>query len=243
MKNILLISLSLVVLTNTTLAQTYKYDNNHQLTEIKYDNGFTIAIQYDANGNRTLYAVTAGGALPLTLLSFNAQKSGEQVSLTWTTTDEVNTDKFEVEHSKGGVIFSSFGTVPARGNTTGRTDYSTLHCCPVEGVNYYRLKMIDRDGSFKYSAVRKVVFEFLNEMNVYPNPSSDKEALNVSFIRAFTHDAFISVFTSTGSQIFSGIIAKGVRNFQINTERFSPGTYFVIVRVNGAEYKKEFIKQ
>lgn len=243
MKIYFVLWLSLCINANIALAQTYKYDNNHQLTEIKYDNGTIITIQYDANGNRTSYTVTPGISLSLTLVSFNAQKSGQQVLLTWTTTNEINTDKFEIEHSSDGVSFVRFATVAARGSTSGSTDYSTIHCCPLEGVNYYRLKMIDKDGSFKYSPIRKVVFDGNTQMNIYPNPAGDNQIVTISFTKPFTTDATITVFTSAGSQVYIGILRRGENRTQINTVNFSTGSYFVKVKAGEVEYKREFVKQ
>ncbi len=237
-----LLSLCFLSIMNISVAQTYTYDNNHQLIGIQYDNGITVVIQYDANGNRISLS-TSGGPLPVTLLSFNAQKSGLQVLLTWTTSEEINTDKFEIEYSKDANNFFSFVTVPAKGNSSVRSNYSTIHCCPVEGVNYYRLKMIDKDGIFKYSEIRKVVFEFVNVMKVYPNPSPSKSTLNISFIKAFTQDGTITIYNSNGALMYNSILSKGKKTTQVNTSSFSAGSYYVAVSVEGEIYKEKFIKQ
>jgi YD repeat-containing protein len=243
MKKTTLILWGLFTMISKALSQTYTYDNNHQVTQIKYDNGPTITIQYDANGNKTSYVVTPNSALPLQLLSFNAQKSGEQVLLTWATSQEINSDRFEVEHSVDANSFSSFVAVPARGNSTTRYDYSTIHCCPIEGVNYYRLKMIDRDGGFIYSEVRKVTFVFTNTMKVYPNPASDKSILSISFKKSFNNDANITIYNTNGALIYSSILAKGKTLTQVSIGSFAAGTYYIVTTVNGELYKEKFVKQ
>lgn len=227
---------------NNSFAQVFSYDNNHQIIEVKYDNTNIVLIQYDANGNRINYSVS-GGPLPVTLLSFNAQKSGEQVLLTWATSTEINTDKFDVEYSKDGNTFSSFISVAAKGNSSTRQEYSTNHCCPVEGVNYYRLMMIDRDGSFKYSEIKKVMFEFVNVMKVFPNPNRKNLNLNISFKNSFKKDGTISIYNTIGSLVYSSNFLKGQTSKQINTRAFATGNYYIVVNVDGTIYKEIFIKE
>ena len=226
----------------TLFGQTYQYDNNHQVTEIKYDNGITATIQYDGNGNRISYLVL-GSVVPVKLLYFHAQKKGSEALLTWTTSQEINTDKFDVEFSKDGTIFQSFTSVPAKGISSIKTDYRTLHCCPIVGVNYYRLKMIDRDGSFKYSEIRKVVFEFINLMKLFPNPATSKSALNISFTKPFAKDATVTVYNANGAFIYSSILFKNEILIQIETQGFATGSYYVIVATGDDIYKEKFVKQ
>lgn len=242
MKSVMPLLLSLFWGVSTLYAQTYTYDNNQQIIEIKYNNNIMVAIQYDANGNRINYTVS-GGPLPVTLLSFNAQKAGDQVLLTWSTSTEINTDKFNVEYSKDGNSFSSFITVPAKGNSSTRQDYSTIHCCPSEGVNFYRLKMIDIDGSYKYSEIRKVVFEFVNVMKVFPNPNRKNSNLNITFKKSFRKDGTISIYNTIGALVYSSILLTGQTAKQVNTSAFAAGGYFVIVDVDGMLYKENFIKE
>lgn len=227
---------------NTAFGQTYLHDNNNQIIGLLYGNGTTITIQYDENGNRVSYNVS-GGPLPVTLLSYNAQKSGEQVLLTWSTSTEINTDKFDVEYSKDGTSFSSFTTIAANGNSSTRINYSTIHCCPIEGVNFYRLKMIDKDGSFKYSEIRKVVFEFENVMTLFPNPNTQKSNLNISFKKPFFKDGRINIYNAMGALVYSSILTKGQTTKQIITGNFAAGDYSVIVEVDGVRYNDNFIKQ
>ncbi len=220
----------------------YRYDNTGRLIQVIYSNQTSITYTYDNDGNR-ISAITASTPLPVELLIFNAQKQDAQVLLTWSTSQEINSDKFEAEFSKDGTIFQSFISVPARGTSSVRTDYNTLHCCPGVGANYYRLKMIDRDGHFKYSEIRKVIFEFINEMKLFPNPVSDKLDLKISFAKPFTKDAIITVYNSSGSQVYSSILAKGETIIQINIGAVAAGSYYIVVAVGGELYKEEFIKQ
>ncbi|MCE7043152.1 SdrD B-like domain-containing protein, partial [Dyadobacter sp. CY312] len=95
-------------------------------------------------------------ALPVKLSRFDVQK-GENVSalLHWTTTEEVNSDSFEIQRSADAKSWNAIGQVKAKENNVGLVNYRFDDMQPNLGANYYRLKMIDLDGSFAYSSIRK----------------------------------------------------------------------------------------
>ncbi|MBC7628123.1 MAG: hypothetical protein H7254_12630, partial [Ferruginibacter sp.] len=100
----------------------------------------------------------AGGPLPVSLVDFTATKQNKVVDLNWQTSIEQNSSYFDVEFSRDGSKFESIGKVKASISSTTYKSYSTKHLSPVNGLNYYRLKLVDVDGSSKYSAVRTVKF-------------------------------------------------------------------------------------
>jgi hypothetical protein len=120
-------------------------------------------------------------ALPITLSEFKAVwNSGGWVDLKWTTVSEIGSDKFLVERSKDGRKWETIGTESARGAQDIRMDYFLKDLTPFKGINYYRLKMFDLDGSFKYSPIAAVIVE--NEglfAKLYPNPASDFAMIDV----------------------------------------------------------------
>ncbi|MBH8557013.1 T9SS type A sorting domain-containing protein [Hymenobacter negativus] len=134
---------------------------------------------------RTLTVSTAGlsrftvsnlaNPLPVELLSFTAERQGPDALLRWTTASEKNNDHFEVESSPDGRTFQRIGTVVGQGSSTQRHDYSlpdpNLTRYAAELV-YYRLRQVDRDGTFSYSPVRTVQVPATGGFAVqaYPQP-------------------------------------------------------------------------
>jgi hypothetical protein len=120
--------------------------------------------------------------LPVSLLKFSATPgSGKSVNVAWTTVEEINSDYFEIERSADAANFQSIGKVSAKGNSSGLVDYSFVDPAPVNAVNYYRLKMVDRDAKFEYSKVAKVVMdEVTNSLVVYNNPFHDQVSVKVN---------------------------------------------------------------
>lgn len=112
--------------------------------------------------------------LPLRLISFTGKAVAEGIRLDWKTTNEVNTSHFDMERSDDGQFFSRQTRVMASG-VSGRLHlYSSVDANPMKGINYYRLKMTDRDGKFTYSPLLKVENR-VNEItgiSISPNPAS-----------------------------------------------------------------------
>ncbi len=113
------------------------------------------------------------GNLPVTLLSFEANTLNNKISLKWSSVTELNTSYFIIQKSTDGSSFTDKGTVNAIG--IGANSYSFTDATPTPGINYYRLKMIDKDGSFSYSKVVSVQLIIDNyQLSITPNPAKDK---------------------------------------------------------------------
>ncbi len=110
--------------------------------------------------------------LPLTLVSFVAQKTGATtVRLEWTSENEVNTSHFEIEKSTDGAGFTKEGVVKALGHGSQRYNF-TSQVVNTNPVYYYRLRMVDIDGNFQYSVVTRIQNnEQQLRLAVFPNPA------------------------------------------------------------------------
>ncbi len=95
--------------------------------------------------------------MPLTLTDFRATQEKNKIKLTWHTVAEVNVSYFEIEKSTNGIQYSSIAKVSAA-NNPGTHDYETYDPSPENGINYYRLKMVDIDGAFKHSNIINLRF-------------------------------------------------------------------------------------
>lgn len=125
----------------------------------------------------------AVNALPIELLSFDAQKQDDEVLVSWTTATEINNDFFEVQRSADGRTFHTITTVPGAGNSATERSYEHLDEEPLNGWNYYRLKQVDYDGSYSYSEMRPVWFDpevKTSTISIWPNPVFEKR-FNVDF--------------------------------------------------------------
>jgi hypothetical protein len=110
--------------------------------------------------------------LPVTLTSFTVKKEGEHTAiLKWATTAESNSDRFEIERSTDARQWFKIAEKASAGESASMKEYGYTDAAPAEGMNYYRLKMVDKDATFAYSRIQTA--EFRAALMAYPNPASD----------------------------------------------------------------------
>lgn len=127
----------------------------------------------DITDDNTSASTSVSGPLPVTLVSFSAKAENKLAQLQWVSSEEKNTDRFELQHSVNTKNWRAIGEVKAAGDSKTLKTYQFTHAEPLSGVNYYRLKMIDLDGSFAYSKVASLEFgEITPRSYAYPNPTS-----------------------------------------------------------------------
>lgn len=154
--------------------------------------------------------------LPVEFSYFEVKASDFGAVLNWETVLELNNDRFEIEKSQDGVIFSNIGSVEGAGNSYGKTSYSFTDTDPQEGVNYYRLKQIDYDGQFEYSELKSVNFSFDKgnfTYKVYPNPATDFISIS-SPVSEEVMD--VKLLDHTGKVISRKILKEGQAEFEVS---------------------------
>ena len=183
------------------------------------------------------FAITsgAGAALPLRLLQFTVAKDGSKAILNWQTTDEVNTRNFVIQHSANGQQFSDIGTLAAI-NSNGIHNYQFDHAAIIQGMNYYRLKMMDRDGGFIYSDIKSIRFKSNMILQVFPNPA--KQFINVKGLEA---NGTIQILTLEG-RLLQQVITTG-NNMQIDLGRLTSGVYILVYRNHDKLQQQKIIKE
>ena len=180
--------------------------------------------------NVDIYVLKLGsGGLPVTLVSFEATKKNVDAYLSWTTSVESNSDKFEIERSNNGLLFHYIGEVKASGNSTvlksyTYTDINIENKYPEQKL-YYRFKQKDLDGRFTYSPVRSINFIQKNkEVIVYPNPTKNNLTIKVTAAKI---GSFYFIADQLGRQVESGKLIK-ISN-TINLSQVSAGIYYLKV--------------
>jgi hypothetical protein len=168
-----------------------------------------------------------------------ARAHGIQSLLEWGTTQEENHDRFIVEHSIDGNVFSDIGEVRIPVNSDqGTNHYEFLHERPKQGINYYRLRQIDLDERYTHSEIQTVFFEgyaSANALSLFPNPTSGN--LQVRFQEAISASE-VQVYTLTGNLLAVEQLNKGNSVIELNTSTLPAGIYFV--SING--YTQKFVK-
>lgn len=178
---------------------------------------------------------TVDSALPIELTDFVATATRDgRVKLQWTTATEINNDFFTIEHSVPGMEFKWLFEVTGAGTSTRRIDYERMHENPDPGINYYRLKQTDFNGTFIYSKV--VSADVYKVTSVYPNPVLDH--WTVEFGNEGTHLRVIEVLDLTGRKLAS--YTTQLTRIELKRDRIPPGSY--VLRVISPDTKPEFLK-
>jgi hypothetical protein len=167
----------------------------------------------------------SGGPLAVKLNSLNVQKINNSAKITWTTEQETNSSHFLIERSVDGRTWNVIATVAAAGNSTHRIDYGIYDNSPMRGVNYYRLKEVDKDAQYDYSDIKKALFNSNYTAEVVPNPATD--FINLYIAKASTGAATIQVLNTAGKLVYKTTSAQS--HVQINTVGMSKGLYYVKV--------------
>jgi hypothetical protein len=129
--------------------------------------------------------------LPVKLNDFSGQQINKEVQLNWETGSEINSDAFIVERSSDGNLFTSIDNIKATNGSNVVAEYNSIDKNPLAGKNYYRLKMMDKDGNSEYSKVVIINYASTNVMstiNFYPNPARDH--ISVSHPYAGSNEQF-----------------------------------------------------
>lgn len=150
------------------------------VTIVPFDNGYYAEFEVT---NFSEFWLNNGGLdgvtpLPVTLVGFTGQRMGNNALLQWQVMDEVNVLQYDLEVARSAEDlqagrFIKIGQLVSRGNSASLQQYSFTDTeADKRGIRYYRLKMIDKNGSFNYSPVRPVIFADPITWQVYPNPST-----------------------------------------------------------------------
>lgn len=148
-------------------------------------------------------ATTTNAVLPIELLEFTAVKVDNEkvVKLNWVTTSEIDNDFFIVEQSTDAQNWQELGKVDGNGTISTISTYEFIDDNPSLGkTNYYRLKQVDLDGTFGYSAIRSVDITTLDkfEISIYPNPILAGSELK---IYSLSEVETINLYTTWGQRI------------------------------------------
>jgi hypothetical protein len=212
--------------------------------------GSTAANGSDANaaGRTAPFNLTAGQylpdidagilnvqLLPVKLVSFTAQPQGSQVALQWVVAEQSNIGSYQVEYSKDGSSFSSFTNVAANNNLSAT--YNAVHPNPAAGINYYRLRIVDKNGIVTYSDVRKVNFGKISSVSVFPNPA--RVEVNITLTAAMINKAaIISILSIDGKLVISKQLVAASQTETINVSTLASGKYIIRIVTNNDAINK-----
>ncbi|MEI9959195.1 MAG: T9SS type A sorting domain-containing protein [Ferruginibacter sp.] len=165
--------------------------------------------------------------------------------LSWVTLQENNSSRFEIESSTDGVNFTKLGVVAAAGYSSVDKNYAFNDVAPKEGLNYYRLKMLDKDGKYVYSNIVSVnvLIKESKVTLVYPAPFTN--TINVALANEKSQDVRIELFDDAGKlvSVLTKTVNKGTNNIQLqNLDKLAKGLYIIRVYLGDATFSQKVVK-
>jgi len=182
--------------------------------------------------------------LPVELTSFKGEVCEEvKICLSWETASEKNNDHYEVERSENAVDFKTVIAVASKapgGNSQYKISYSGTDQTPVNGINYYRLKQVDKDLTSKNSKIitAKLALEKGLQFLIFPNANSGEFTAQITGLK---NSGNISVFlrNPSGAIVYKAIhyVDANAAQIKVTPEmKLANGFYFCSFIIGETEH-------
>lgn len=177
------------------------------------------------------------GPTPVVLTSFDAERSGSAVTVNWKTEQEFNSKGFEIQRSSDNINFETVGFVNSKSSNSSIVQYYSFtdNSNTASGTSYYRIKMIDLDNTFSFTAIKTVKGSgFQAEVKVFPNPARANAKITVGNL---SEPSSIRVFDNTGRLIQQ--ISSTSTSVDLN--HLQKGNYFI--KITGLQTGSSTVKK
>jgi hypothetical protein len=200
------------------------------------ENGEVYAVSLTGN---SVYRIDAPGPLPVTLTTFSGAAEKAGIALQWQTTAEQNVRQYDIEYSLNGSAFSYAGTVqPVLSSSVNM--YHFLHSFRYNGNVFYRLKIINTNGSFTYSAV--IQFPVNTTINSKIAPTIIRNGIINAYLDNAGYRA-VEVVSSNGALVAKQNISGQSGQVKIPVTTLPTGVYIVkFIGDNAMDVEKIIIR-
>jgi pectin methylesterase-like acyl-CoA thioesterase len=172
--------------------------------------------------------------LPLQQLNFNAQLQNKNVYLQWETFNEININKYIIEHSVDGINFIQIAEQFAKNQATNI--YSLIDYQSKIGVNFYRIKIIGFDQTISYSKIIKLNLSKPIQLSIIPNPFVDDLVIKVLNSKKYN----VVIYNSIGQETIN--INSNNNEIKISTLKLKTGIYYIKIKTEFGTITEKLIK-
>jgi hypothetical protein len=173
------------------------------------------------------------------LIDFKAITHKSTVDLSWQTASEKDMSHFDIEQSTDGLTFSKMGETKAAGKANA---YIFNVEGPLSIKTYFRLKIVNSDGSFTYSKVLSVAFGKELTVKAFPNPIQNELTIDVM---SASKQLEIEVIDVLGRSIYqkNESNTEGSKLLTINTLEWLSGIYFLKISDGKKVFQQKIVKR
>ncbi|MEO5592355.1 MAG: T9SS type A sorting domain-containing protein [Chitinophagaceae bacterium] len=201
-------------------------------------------VTFNSGAVFTVITLKAFSALPAVWLGFTVEAVNGNALLNWKTSDEINVDRYVVEHSYNGVSFTAIGSVTAN-NATGINKYSFTDNGLAPGIHYYRIRRIDKDGKGEYSDTKTVKITTSGaNVQIRPNPVTGSTLVLAVTVQQSSKTT-VQVMSVDGKVMLQQKINLATGNNLVNLDiaNVPSGIYLVQIQLSDEAVIKKFIRQ
>lgn len=177
--------------------------------------------------------------LPTTLQSFNAKSLKNGVELNWKSIHEINFNFYQLEKSTNGTNFSPLAIITGKSVNGNETEYNFFDAAAIADKQYYRLKMVDKDGKSKYSSIVAVNSKSTLGISLYPNPATSN--IVVTHPPILNKDV-LNIYNTNGMLVKTVFPVLGTVQTSFSVEDLPKGSYTLSYSKNGTINSISFIK-
>lgn len=184
-------------------------------------------------------------SLPIDFVNVFVAQVGQAVKAFWKSAAEKEMKEYQVERSDDAIVFTTIGSVLAKGNTTTASDYEFADAKPLIGKNFYRIKAVDKNGRSTYSVIVKINYGRVdNTLTIFPNPVKDQINLQIVGVKPGTYS--LEVFNDAGQKLITKTIVYsggyGLQQIPL-LPNMMKGPYRLMLRNKAVFYKQNFLVQ
>lgn len=178
-----------------------------------------------------------GSALPIKLLAFQGRRVGAAIEINWRTASEQDNAFMEILRSADGVAFEPLVRIDGRGDAHIPRDYRFLDERPLSGINYYRLRQTDYDGTVALFPVIAVRYETM-DLQI----SAGRDRLHLTLSQASRTRGEARIFDYQGRLLAQAVFPAGVTECELPAGHLPAGAYIVVLRIAQEAWTASFFK-
>lgn len=181
------------------------------------------------NNNNSNFSIAAEASSALILVRFSLQQASQAIRLEWSAQDETNGDQYELERSPDARNWNKLQTIAARNDGQKGFLYQYSDNQPLIGISYYRIRIVDQDGSFALSPIRSARFGGEgNSVSLYPNPATSQATLYLPF--GTSEPSSLSLYSHNGHLYRQLQLPAGTCLVNLPVQKLPAGDYLVLVK-------------
>ena len=222
-------------------------DGSYNVTTAEYiinPGGSTAANSSFENNYNIDFGFTSHALLPYSKLDFTATLVNNATKLTWTTQQEYNINKYEIERSFDGQSFNKIDFAYSKGNGSFSYLVNDNSLSGKSGKIYYRLRITEKSGLVRYSDIVYINLKSSGKVGITPNPFIG--SVNIQITTDRKENLGVSIYNAAGQVMYSNklIANEGFNSFNLSgLDNLAKGFYVIEVRGESLVQRQKMLKQ